>query len=126
LVFQMKLYSRPLMAPPEGLITRPHNYQLKGANQMKWACYKSPAKGLLVGDGMGLGKTLQTILFIHSIKSRKGFAVVVVTYSNRATWECEFRKHFDPVSTPPWRTSNPANKGHRNTGFESNFSIIRT
>jgi hypothetical protein len=47
-----------IMVTLEHMTLVPHDYQLKGAAQIVWACTTSPARGLLVGDLMGLRKTL--------------------------------------------------------------------
>lgn len=39
----------------------PHAYQLKAAAQADWLC-EGPFWGILIGDGMGLGKTLMATI----------------------------------------------------------------
>ena len=53
----------------------PHDYQLKGATQTDWGA-RSPLRGLMNGDPMGMGKTLQAILAMYKVKD-EGICLVI-------------------------------------------------
>jgi SNF2 family DNA or RNA helicase len=86
---------KPMELPPH-MPTRPHDYQLKGASQIDHSC-KSKARGILVGDGMGLGKTLQAILNMHLIKGEPGLFLVLCPASLCEQWVNAIHGAFDEV-----------------------------
>lgn len=85
------------MAVPENMPTIPHDYQLKGAAQIDWPC-KGPFKGCLVGDPIGLGKTLQAILSMIPIKDDPGLILVICLDSLCRQWVQSVNRAFSDVS----------------------------
>jgi SNF2 family DNA or RNA helicase len=73
------------MEIPENMTITPHPYQLKGAGQADWAC-RGPFKGLLLGDGMGMGKTITAILAMYQQRTEPGLCVVIVPASLCLQW----------------------------------------
>ncbi len=65
---------------------QPHSYQLKGAAQAHFLC-ESRFKGALIGDAMGLGKTLLAAMVIKLVQHRPGFSVVVAPKSACRQWK---------------------------------------
>ena len=59
---------------PSYMTVTPHDYQLVAANQADFLC-KSPYKGMFLGDGMGVGKTLSAILAMWLVKDEPGFSI---------------------------------------------------
>ena len=70
---------------PEHMVIVPHNYQLKGAAQLNYLC-SSPAKGALLGDYMGLGKTLQAVLCMYLQRHEMGLSLVLCPASLCQQW----------------------------------------
>jgi len=52
---QYKLHNVEAMPTPDHMSYQPHIYQLKGAAQADMLC-KGVFKGMICGDGMGVGK----------------------------------------------------------------------
>lgn len=75
----------------------PHDYQLKGAAQIEYMC-KGPFRGCLVGDPMGLGKTLQAILSMMPIRDDPGLILVVCPASLCKQWVQSIHGAFSDVS----------------------------
>jgi SNF2 family DNA or RNA helicase len=73
------------MALPEHMSIVPHTYQLKGAAQIDWAC-RGPFQGIMIGDAMGLGKTLQAILAMWLCRDEPGMSLVVAPASLCSQW----------------------------------------
>lgn len=61
------------MEKPPHMTVVPHYYQLKGAAQIDFAC-RSIFRGTLVGDGRGLGKTLQAVLSMWNQRDEPGLS----------------------------------------------------
>jgi SNF2 family DNA or RNA helicase len=76
---------------------RPHDYQLKGAAQINYLC-ESRFRGALVGDGMGVGKTLQAILAMWLQRDKPGFSMVIAPKSVCLQWVDEISEAWDEVS----------------------------
>ena len=69
------LLSPPIDTPPNMTIT-PHPYQLTAAAQADFLC-RGNFHGMLLGDGMRLGKTLTAILAMWLVKDEPGFSMVL-------------------------------------------------
>lgn len=102
----------------EGLETKLHKYQAHGVSKILH-CWNDMNKACILGDVMGLGKTLQAILACIMDRERCGsFDLVVTTKSCAQQWRDEIDKHFDEVRNdvhsfatslliPDPRTTNP-------------------
>ena len=90
--------------PPHMTVT-PHCHQLKGASQADFLC-RSHFKGILLGDGMGVGKTLTAILAMWLVKDLPGFSVVVAPKTLCHQWVEQIEGSFEPVSSTDvhWRS----------------------
>lgn len=73
------------MEPPRKLLMKPWDYQLKGAAQIHHAC-EGPLKGLILGDEMGTGKTLQAVLAAYRVRNEPGMSLVVAPVSAIQNW----------------------------------------
>jgi hypothetical protein len=59
--------------PPHMRVT-PRDFQLKAAAQGLW-CLAGPMKLFLLGDEMGVGKTLTSILIMWAMKDKPGMSL---------------------------------------------------
>lgn len=75
----------------------PHPWQLKGAAQGLLCC-ESMFKGFLLGDGMGVGKTLTAILMMHALKDKPGMSLVVCPAGVCHKWAATIDNSWRPVS----------------------------
>lgn len=90
------------------MLTTPHPWQLKGAAQVHYLS-KSEFRGAIVGDQMGLGKTLLAILAMYLAREESGsFSLVVCPKSVQRQWLMEIEGNFEVVSI-----YNPAIYSHR-------------
>lgn len=74
----------------------PHAYQLKAAGQADWLC-EEPFGGILVGDGMGLGKTLTSIIAMYLRRDEPGMSLVLCPASLCAQWVETIEKSWSEV-----------------------------
>lgn len=74
--------------------TTPHDYQRKGAAQIDYLC-KSVFRGCLIGDPMGLGKTLQAIMSMKLIKHEPGIIAVFCPANLCIQWVKAIEGAFD-------------------------------
>jgi SNF2 family DNA or RNA helicase len=77
--------------------TTPHDYQLKGAAQINYAC-KGHFRGCLIEDPMGLGKTLQAICSMKLIADEPGIILVVCPASLSIQRVRSIENTFEEVS----------------------------
>ncbi|KAH7350385.1 P-loop containing nucleoside triphosphate hydrolase protein [Pyrenochaeta sp. MPI-SDFR-AT-0127] len=70
------LHSVEAMPLPPNMPTKPYDYQLKAAAQIDFL-RRGPFRAALVGDPMGLGKTLQAILSMMYVKDEPGLCLVL-------------------------------------------------
>ena len=92
------------MKMPENMAVRPHQYQLKGAAQILHGC-AGPFRGLLLGDAMGLGKTLQGLLAIWARRHEPGKSLVVCPATLCTKWVEEAERSWNEVRLPHSRSS---------------------
>lgn len=76
------------------------DYQLKGAAQLVYACLHSPFKFIMLGDSMGMGKTIQAVLALHKMKHEAGMALVVCPASVVLQWKATIDNLWGLVSLP--------------------------
>jgi SNF2 family DNA or RNA helicase len=77
--------------------TTPQDYQPKGAAQIDHAC-KGYFRGCLIGDPMGLGRTLQAICSMKLIADEPGIILVVCPASLCIQWVQSIENAFGEVS----------------------------
>jgi len=94
---QTDLHSVEPLPVFEHMPTIPHDYQRKGAAQIDFSC-KSPFRACLVGDPMGLGKTLQAICSMKAIEDEPGIILVVCPASLCIQWVQSIENAFEEVS----------------------------
>lgn len=95
-IFQLDLHSVEPMTPPETMKIKPHDYQCKGAAQINFLC-SGPFQGCLIGDPMGLGKTLQAIMSMRAIKDLSGIILVVCPATLCQQWVENINEAFEKV-----------------------------
>jgi SNF2 family DNA or RNA helicase len=79
------------------MITEPHDFQLKGAAQLYMLSH-SRWRGGMLGDKMGVGKTLQAILLEQLVRQDKGGPVlIVVPASLLKQWEQAIKRQYETV-----------------------------
>lgn len=78
----------------------PRPWQLKGAAVAHSAC-RGPFKGVLIGDGMGLGKTLVGILAVNAVRDEPGMSLVVAPKGVCQIWKKSIEDAFEPVGLCP-------------------------
>lgn len=79
------------------MTTQLHAHQIKGSSQIHHCCH-SIFRGIIVGDEMGIGKTLQAVMALHHAASEPGcFSPVVCPKSCQIQWINEFKINFEPV-----------------------------
>jgi SNF2 family DNA or RNA helicase len=74
----------------------PRDFQLKAAAQGLY-CLDSPMKLFLLGDEMGVGKTLTAILMMWAKKDLPGMSIVICPKSVCRQWERATNDAFDNV-----------------------------
>lgn len=74
----------------------PHAYQLKAAAQADWLC-EGPFQGILIGDGMGLGKTLAATIAMHLCRDEPGMSLVLCPASLCSQWIDTIHKSWSEV-----------------------------
>jgi superfamily II DNA or RNA helicase len=82
------------------LETQPKPWQSIGAEKL-WRLAKSPFRGGLLGDTVGLGKSLTALLVairIRRAQPRSGFILVVCRKACLRQWYDEIQQHFKTVS----------------------------
>ena len=84
------------MECPEHMCITPHAHQLKGAAQLDFLC-KSPSRGGLLGDPMGLGKTLTTILHLWTLRNEPGMSLLLCPASLCGQWVQAIETFFEKV-----------------------------
>lgn len=75
---------------------RPHDYQLKGAAQLHSLC-EGDARGGILADSMGLGKTLTAILAMNLVRDVPGMCVVVAPKTLCPQWVTSIERTFTGV-----------------------------
>ena len=86
------------MECPTNMLLKPHDYQLKGANQIDHLC-EGIFRGAIVGDQMGLGKTLTSVLVIRKRRDEPGMDLVVAPASVCEHWKETMERVFELVSS---------------------------
>ena len=69
-----------------------HHHQLKGAAQMDYLC-RSPFRGGILADGMGVGKTFAATLLMWQVKDEPGFSMVVAPKALCLQWLLPLKVH---------------------------------
>jgi SNF2 family DNA or RNA helicase len=95
-IHQKALHNVELVEVPPHMMLVPHNYQLKAAKQIDFAC-RSIFKGILVGDGMDLGKTLQAVLSMWKQRDEPGLSLVVCPATLCEQWAACVTGAFEEV-----------------------------
>ncbi|KAI1608299.1 P-loop containing nucleoside triphosphate hydrolase protein, partial [Exophiala viscosa] len=67
------------------MLVTPHDYQAKGAAQIQH-CAEGPFRGMILGDGMGLGKTLTGAMAMNIVRDQPGMCLVVCLAKDRVQW----------------------------------------
>lgn len=96
---QEDLHAVKALDEPEFMTVTPHDYQLKAAAQADFSC-RSRFKGILIGDGMGVGKTLSAILAMYMVKDEPGFSLVVAPKTLCRQWVDYIEGAFEEVRHP--------------------------
>lgn len=83
-----------------GLETELHDYQRAGIAKMLY-CWNGPNKAVLLGDMMGLGKTIRAIVacVLDRERARGAFDLIVTTKTCVQQWRYKIGLHFDDVGT---------------------------
>lgn len=102
ILLQTRVHCLPPMLPArffEDLATEPREWQVSGATTIH-EMLRGPLRTALLGDGMGLGKTLTaiTIGLQDREKPFEGTTLVVVQKALVSTWVEELKFHFKDVS----------------------------
>lgn len=84
----------------EGMTIVPHSYQLKGAAQAHFSC-RGINKGFMLGDAMGVGKTLAAILALYLARDEPGASLVVCPKSLCIQWMETIHAVFAEVRRAP-------------------------
>lgn len=79
------LYRVSPMKMPENMAMTPRSFQLQAAAQGLY-CLEGPMKTFLLGDEMGVGKTLTAILMMWSKINEPGMSLVLCPRSLCETW----------------------------------------
>ncbi|OBT86747.1 hypothetical protein VE02_06278 [Pseudogymnoascus sp. 03VT05] len=79
------LYNVEPLECPEDMTVVPHAYQLKAAAQADFLC-DGPFGGIMIGDGMGLGKTLMAIIAMYLRRNEPGMLLVLCPASLCTQW----------------------------------------
>lgn len=89
----------PLHHPPPRIITELHSWQLSGAAKLCHLAH-GPFKGGILGDYMGLGKTLAAITACEELSATTAgaFNLVITTKACLPQWQDELSRNFHPVS----------------------------
>ena len=74
----------------------PRNFQLKGAAQGLY-CLEGPHKLFLLGDEMGVGKTLSAILMMWKMKEQPGMSIVLCPKNICQTWVNTIHRAWEEV-----------------------------
>jgi SNF2 family DNA or RNA helicase len=61
---------------PEGMTVTPRSFQLEAASKALY-CLKGPFKLFMLGDEMGVGKTLSGILVMWELRKEPGMSLVI-------------------------------------------------
>jgi len=97
--WQYLIYATKAMETPPGLLRDPHIWQLIGAAQAHELC-RGWFRGCIIGDQMGVGKTLLAILAMELARREPGdgFSLVVCPKSCQIQWIGEIENSYAPVS----------------------------
>ncbi|CCF39253.1 hypothetical protein CH063_02095 [Colletotrichum higginsianum] len=84
-----------------GLVTKLRPWQTKAVELMR-DFIRGPHRGVILGDGMGLGKTLTVIALIMHLRLKKteGPVLIVAPKGLHSTWLAECQYHFAEGSQP--------------------------
>ena len=103
---------QPMKEPP-GLTLVPYNYQLKDAGMMLHSL-RSRFRGVINGNPMGLGKTLEMIMVLSEVKKSHGIIIIACPASVIPEWERQIQDAFDAVCT---------NQSNREPQFSANTTL---
>lgn len=84
------------MEMPPYMKMTPRDFQLKVAAQGLY-CLLGPLKLFLLGDQMGVGKTLAAILMMWALKDEPGMSLVIAPKNICAQWVDTIHNAFEEV-----------------------------
>ena len=88
---------KPVAEDLEFLDTKLLEHQRSGVSKVMYSL-DGPFAGCILGDMMGLGKTLMTIVVSHLDRGRHGcFDLILTTKTCVSQWEEEFKWHVKEV-----------------------------
>lgn len=95
-LIQDKLYAMEAMAVPANMTLEPRIFQLIAARQARY-CLEGDLHLFLLGDEMGVGKTLTAILVMFDLKDGPGMSIVLAPKNLCQQWVDTIHEAWEEV-----------------------------